>query len=70
MEQVDFGIIGEYIDQTGEGYAFNLLLAAPDLLRACKAMRDRLTELANAGDWHDWPGSYDVDQAIECAENV
>jgi hypothetical protein len=40
VEQVGFGVIGEYLDltATGEDYAFRLLLAAPELLEACKAM--------------------------------
>lgn len=31
VEQVGFGVIGEYIDRTGEGYALKLLLAAPTM---------------------------------------
>lgn len=40
VEQVGFGRIGEYIDLTGEGYAFRLLLAAPELLDACRDVCD------------------------------
>ena len=36
VEQVGFGRIGEYLDWTGEGYAFRLLLAAPELLKAAQ----------------------------------
>jgi hypothetical protein len=44
--------------------------AVPDLREACKAMRDRLTDLANQDDncWRDWPGAYQVDAAIAKAE--
>jgi tetrahydromethanopterin S-methyltransferase subunit A len=47
-----------------------LIASSPELLAACKAMRDRITELANRQDccWNDWPGSYAVDAAIAKAE--
>ena len=47
-----------------------LIAAAPELLKACKAMRDRLTVMANESDhcWRDWDGAYDVDTAIAKAE--
>lgn len=42
----------------------------PDLLQACKIMRDRIAEMANKSDacWLDWPGAYEVDDAIAKAE--
>jgi hypothetical protein len=51
-------------------YDIRLIAAAPDLLAACRAMRDRLTCIFNEDDscWNDWPESYTVDAAIAKAE--
>lgn len=47
-----------------------LISAAPDLLRACRIMRDALTEYMNGVDlcWRDWSKAYEIDAAIAKAE--
>lgn len=47
-----------------------LIAAAPDLYEALVKAKDRITELANAGDacWLDWPGAYEIDSALAKAD--
>lgn len=47
-----------------------LIVAAPDLLRELKLLREEYTRLANTCDLtaHDWSGMYHVDEAIDQAE--
>jgi len=42
------------------------LAASEALLRACEALKDEYTRLANSVDAaaHDWPGMYAIDDAI------
>jgi len=48
----------------------HLMGAAPELLKACKLMRDHIAKLANDSDfcWRDWPEAYEVDAAITKAK--
>ena len=46
-----------------------LIAAAPQLLEACRVMRDYVTLVLNESDrcWNDWTPSYTVDAAIAAA---